>query len=321
MVDLGKLKGPADWPKARTKIEEEIQGLLGAMPKPPADLQVKTVDEIDFRGYSRRRVNYFIDGWNRVAAWVFLPEGKEEVPAILCCHQEVGQGKDEPAGLDGESRFAFAQHYAQLGYATIAPDCVTAGDRVSSRLPPLDSKAYYKDHPKLSVLGRMLHDHMQALSVISEMRRVDPARLGVVGHGLGAANALLLAAFDERVQTCVASCGFTRFETDKDAARWARDEGLVLLPGLKPMIESGKFTFDWEHILALAAPTATLVITSLTDAEFVNPKSCQKAVGLASKVYKMLGAASAIDPFAHHDGHTVTPETLEVADEWFDRWI
>ncbi len=321
MFDLGKLKTPVDWTTMRGQIEAAIVEEIGPVSRERVDLQLKTVDEVEFRGYVRKRVNYFVDGWDRISAWLFVPDGKDEAPGILCCHQQVGQGKDEPAGLEGDPRMAFAQHYAEMGYVTLAPDCVTAGDRVSMKLKPFDTKSFYKDNPKVSVTAKMLADHMRAIDVFAEVKRVDAARIGVVGHGLGAFNALLLSAFDDRVQACISSCGFTRFATDKEPERWAREEGFVLIPKLKEHIANGKYPFDWEHVLAMAAPSPTLVITALTDNEFANPRSCQKAVTMASKVYKLLGAPSALDFYGHHDGLRITPETLEIADEWFERWL
>jgi dienelactone hydrolase len=323
MVDLTKIKSAADWASKRTEIEQSVLGVLGELPRPKLDLQVKTVDEVEYHGYVRRRINYFVDPWERVAAWLFIPEGKEEVPAVLCCHSQVPQGKDEQAGLDGESRLAFAQYYAERGFVTLAPDCPTAGDRVSSRRQPYDSRSFYKDHPKMSIAGKMLHDHLRAVDVFNESKRVDTARVGVVGHGMGGANALLLTAFDDRVRACVASSGFTRFSTDKAIERWTGGEegGLSLLPGLKAHAEKKDFPFDWEHILALAAPSAVLVVSSQTEEPLPNPKSVTKAVGQAAHVYKLLRAPAALDQHAHSDGDRITGSTQEVMDEWFDRWL
>ena len=321
MADLTKLKSPIAWPKMRLDIAKAVTEVMGDVSEKRMEVQMKTVDEVEFRGYVRRRINYFVDSWDRIAAWLFVPDGKEEAPAILCCHQEAPQGKDEPAGLEGEHRLAFAQHYARLGYVTLAPDCMAAGERVSSRLEPYNTKAVYKDYPKLSYVGKMLRDHMHAIDVFHELKRVDTARIGVIGHGLGGLNALFLAAFDDRIQTCVASCGFTRFATDKEVQRWAREEGMVLFPKLKAHIESKDYPFDFEDLIAMAAPTATLILTSLSDSPFSNPKSCSKAATAAAKVYKALGAPSALDHYTHHDGHRITAESLEIADEWFERWL
>lgn len=316
MVDLNALKSAAEWSKARKEIAESVKGVLGQRPAKRSELQLSVVDEMDFPKYVRRRVNYFVDDWTRVSAWMFLPNHQEELPAILCCHQECRQGKAEPAGLEGSGRLAFAAHYAELGYVTIAPDCITAGERISSRSEPYDGALFYKDHPKASLLGKMLDDHAHALDVLEEERRVDPARIGVIGHGLGGTNALLLAALDGRVQCCVASCGFTRFSTDPKVERW-----LPWLPKLKAAIEAKSFDFDWEHLLAMAAPSAVMVITSLEGAAAENPESCQEAVSQVEKLYKYFGAPRAIDHFTHADGHQMTYEALGMADDWFERWI
>lgn len=321
MVDLSQLKSPLQWNGQRAKSEEAVLSVIGPVVRRSTELQLKVIEEVDFPGFIRQRVNYFVDEWNRVSAWLFVPSGKEESPAIVCLHQETPQGKDEPAGLEGDPRLAFARHYAEAGYVTIAPDALTAGERVSGRNKPLDSTSYYKENKKSSLLAKMLADHMSAVDVLAEIPRVDTARIGAIGHGLGATNALLLAAFDDRVLACVASCGFTRFATDKEPERWAPDEGLQLLPSLRDYVESAEYPFDWEHILAMAAPSAVLVVNSHADSKFSNPKSCQKAVTLAGRVYRLLGASGALDYYGHYDGHRITPETLEIADEWFERWL
>ena len=321
MQDLSKLKGLSEWPSVREKIDTAVRNVIGDIAAERVDLQMKTLDETSFPGYTRRRVNYFVDEWERVTAWLFVPDGRDEVPGILCCHQAVPQGKDEPAGLRGDPAQALARRYAELGYVTIAPDCITSGERQSHGLPPYDTRSLYKDHPKKSALGKMLQDHTYALEAMCELKRVDPARLGVVGHGLGGTNALLLAAFDQRVQCCVASCGFTRFADDKHPERWASDDGFVQLPELRAAIEKKSYPFDWEHILALIAPTPTFVVTSLDDEVLSNPKSCEKAVKSAKTMYKFLGAADALIQYTHHEGHKLSPDTLEQADEWFERWL
>lgn len=323
-IDLSKMKSPAMWPGMRQNVVQAVSEVVGPINRDKLDLQLKTVDEQEFRGYVRKRVNYFVDSWDRISAWLFVPEGKEEAPAIVCCHSQTASGKNEPAGEptnDSDSRLAFAQRYAEMGFITLAPDCLTAGDRCSSKMKPYDTRNFYKDNPKGSLAAKFLSDHCRAVDALCEVKRVDPARIGVIGHGMGGMNALLLAAFDERVAACVASEAFTRFATDKDPQRWFPEEGPVLLPRLKEFVDSGKYPFDWEHILALAAPTPLLLLYTLSNSPFSTPKSGEKAVTLASKVYKLLGAPGAIDHFGHHDGERVSAETMEVADEWFERWL
>ena len=82
-----------------------------------------------------------------------------------------------------------------------------------------------------------------------------------------------------------------------------------------------KFPFDWEHILALVAPSPTLLQTALNDPCFPKTRSCGKAVELAREVYNLLGAPEAIENIRHSEGHRMTVEGLEAADDWFDRWL
>lgn len=320
MQNFGKIKSPIEWPGVRKEIETAVSDLLGPRPKKRVELQTKTLDEREFRGYVRKRINYFVDEWDRISAWLFVPEGKEEVPGILCLHRQVSQGKDEPAGIEGDSRYALAQRYAEMGYVTLAPDCILAGDRVPRTHEAYDSKPFYKSSGKMSAAGKMLNDHLHALDLFSDMKRVDSARIGVIGHGLGGFNALILTAFDDRVRACVASSAFTRFETDKNLARWFEDDKLSLIPKLKNA-SAKDIGFDWEHILSLGAPCPTLVMSSLEEDTFSNPKSCETAVAEAAKIYKILGAALAAEHHGHPEGDELTPEVLELADDWFERWL
>ena len=321
MKDLAKATKLSEWRAFRGEIESAVLAVLGQLPKERLEPQVKVVDELQFPGYVRKRINYFVNDWERVSAWLFVPDGKDDQPAILCCHQTVPQGKDETAGLDGDSMLAFALHYADMGYVTLAPDCITAGDRIGPGLAPYDTKSFYKDHAAMSAMGKMLADHLCAIDVLCEVKCVDSARIGVIGHGLGGQNALFLEAFDERVQVGVASCGFTRFAADRKPERWARDRGFVYFPRLREAIERREFPFDWEHIMALAAPSPTLVIAALNDPCFPNTKSCEKAVAVAHGIYELLGASEALSIFTHNDGHRITADSLRAADDWFERWL
>lgn len=322
MPGLSEIKSIVEWPKMRPGIEKAVTASIGKPPKNRADLQLKIVDEFEGPGYTRRRVNYFVEEWERITAWLFVPDHKDdETPGIVCCHDAVPYGKDGPAGLHGEPTLAFARHFAERGYITIAPDCLTAGERVLSGLEPLKTRNFYKDHPRASLLGKMLYDHMHGVDALCETKGVDPARIGVIGHGFGGFNALMLAAFDERIQSCVSSCGFTRFHDDDNPARWVDNDGFVCVPKLKHCLEKREFPWDWEHILALAAPNPTLILTALNDDQLANTKSCEAAVKSAGNVYSLLGSADALNQITHKEGRVLNQRLLDESDEWFERWL
>lgn len=320
-VAAANLAEVTNWPKQRKSIEDALRKLLGKLPKQRVDLQLKTIDEQDFPGYSRRRINYFVDEWERISAWLFVPEDEEDAPALLCCHAEVPQGKDEPAGLEGEPNLALAKHYAELGYVTIAPDTITAGERVVPGKAAFDTSTFYKEHSKASALGRMFTDHQHAIDALAEVTQVDDERMGVIGHGLGGVNALILAALDDRIRACVASCGITRFAEDPNVSRWTGNGKFTALPQLKPAIEENQFPLDWEQIVALAAPTPMLLITALNDEQLDNTASCDTVVESARPIYHSLAASRAICNVTHKKGHSFPLEALAQADEWLDSWL
>jgi dienelactone hydrolase len=320
--DLTGLKDVAAWPKMRQSIETSIQSVIGKPKKDSVDLQVKVMDELDCPGYVRRRVNYFVDEWGRVSAWMFVPEVADEKPAILCCHPRSAMGKDELAGFEGgDPNLALAKYFAERGYVTFAPDCITSGERTYARQEAFHTKSFYKEHPKSSLMGKMLADHIKCIDLLSESEDVDPARIGVLGHGLGGANALLLAAFDDRVRTVVSSCGFTRLADDPNPNRWVEDDGCELMPKLAAALKKDKLPFDWEHVLALIAPNPTLLITALNDETLPKTASCATALKHAQTVYKLLGARDAVDNTTHKGGHAMPLEALDASLEWMDRWL
>jgi dienelactone hydrolase len=322
MVDLQAVQHVGEWPAARSKIESAVQAVLGDLPRDRPELQTKVAEETTFPGYVMQRVNYFVDDWNRVSAWLFIPEEREEeLPAVVCCHQESAFGKDEAAGLEGDKDYAFARRLAEMGFVTIAPDCVTAGERKSAGLLAYDTSRFLQDFKGMSPLGKMLVDHQQAIDVLLDTKTVDPERIGVMGHSLGGTNALLLAAFDERIEVGVSSCGFTRLEDDANPMRWCPEDGFVALPNLRPYAENEEFPWDWEHLIALAAPTPLMVLSSPEDESFPNGASCGEAVKRADRVYRLLGAGDALEHVSHNEGHAMGPAQFGLACAWLERWI
>ena len=328
MVDLGKLTGLTAWLDARAEIEDAVKRAMVPHTTPTVDPQITIIDEQTRPGYIRKRINYFVSDWERVTAWVFEPDGASDCPALVCCHHETPYAKDAAAGLEGDRSLALALHFAQRGYVTIAPDAITAGERVSSNREPYDATSFYKEHRKTSLLGKMLADHKQALNVLEDNRAVDPERLGVAGHGLGGTSALLLTAFDDRVQLCIASCAFTRFDGDPDPTRWCSADpgfsglkGLNLAPQLAPILSNGSLPFDWEHICALAAPNPTLILAGDCDETLPHANSCERATKAAQPVYEMLNASEALSCHVHAEGRSLPREMLDIADQWLDRWL
>ena len=71
----------------------------------------------------------------------------------------------------------------------------------------------------------------------------------------------------------------------------------------------------------MRAKPGRLVVAAENDPEFGSPKSCEKAVELASNVYRLLGASEALELLVHDGIQPMPPEVYEAADDWFERWL
>jgi pimeloyl-ACP methyl ester carboxylesterase len=162
---------------------------------------------------------------------------------------------------------------------------------------------------------------VRAIGALEECPGVDPDRIGVIGHGLGGTNALLLASADERIRAVVASCAFVPFAKDPKVGRWVDDDGLALAPKLKAAVAKDEYPFDWHHVLSMIAPNPTLILTAQNDEVLSGSKHCKESVITAAGVYELLGSADALNEYRHKEGHRMTFELVERAIAWFDQWL
>ncbi len=142
-------------------------------------------------------VSFFSDGL-RIAAYLYPPKGWKAGdppgPAVISLHGYSGM--KDVYGLDVPRRLA------EEGFFVLAPDHrgfgVSEGARGRQR--PLEQA----------------QDTYDAISYMEGVEGVDPERIGIYGTSFGGANAVWVAAFDERVKVVVTSVGV--FEGE----RWMR---------------------------------------------------------------------------------------------------
>jgi dienelactone hydrolase len=156
-------------------------------------------------------------------------------------------------------------------------------------------------------MAKMLWDAQRALDVIAAWPGVDPERLGVIGHSLGAKQTLYVAAFDERALAAVFSEGGIGIRMCNWNAPWY----------LGDQVDQPGFAHDHEELLRLAAPRAFLLIAGGgTDGE-----ESRRFIDAARPAYEHFNAADRLAFLNHRQGHCMAPEAQAAADEWLDRWL
>lgn len=305
----------AEWERRRAGILSAMQEVMGPLPdegrKVPLDMQV--VDEEEFPTYTRRRITFAVESWDRLPAFLLIPKKiAGRAPAMLCLHPTYDDGKDIVVGISGSPNRNYAQELAERGYVTLAPDYPGFGEYKAQR------KALY-EHGYESCTMKGIWNHMRCVDLLQSLPEVDLHRIGCIGHSLGGHNSLFLGVFDPRVKVLVTSCGFNAFAKyyNGDLTGWTHD-------GYMPKIatvygkDPARMPFDFPQILAALAPRPVFVNAPLNDANF-EVSGVRDCVDAARPVYALYGAENALEAVHPDCEHDFPDEARFPAYEFMDR--
>jgi dienelactone hydrolase/predicted enzyme related to lactoylglutathione lyase len=277
------VRAPAEEPYGTVAVFEDLYGNrfdlierrpllvlreLLALPPPPVAVAAEVRTERETDDYVVKRVAYRGDEDDAIAAYLFVPRGPGPFPAVVAHHQnnsEFHLGKSEVCGFAGAPLQAFAPALARRGLAVLAPDIVTFEERRTNgrgiEPHPSDWAGHYNELAYRLLRGqlllrKLLSDALRALSVLAAQPEVDAARIGVVGHSMGATITLYQAALDERVAFACAS-GLVH----SLAARMAQGVGI----GMAEVIPGAATRWTIADLLAAAARRPFLVVSAADD--------------------------------------------------------
>lgn len=288
-------------------IRDSLEKVMGTLPEltglPPMNIQYK--DSLKTEDYIRYTISFTVAENENLPAYLYIPvyNHQHKHPAMLVLHSTGVLGK---AIVDGQGDLpdrALAKELAERGYAVIAPDYPSFGDL----------KDYDFDNDRYES-GSMkgIFNHIRCVDLLQSLDRVDPERIGVIGHSLGGHNAMFVAAFDERLKVVVSSCGWTQFEyydigdsAEKYGGRlgpWAQDRYMPILK-TKYHLDQSKIPFNFHEIIALIAPRLFISNSPLRDTNF-DVKGVKEGIQKASVVYESLYLKDNLKVFypdAEHD--------------------
>ena len=156
-------------------------------------------------------------------------------------------------------------------------------------------------------MAKMLYDSLVAVDILAKLPGVDPARLGAVGHSLGAKEVLYLAALDERIKCTVSSEGGIGIKFSNWNAPWY----------LGPAVDEPGFAHDHHELLALCAPRPFLLIGG----ESADGDKGWPYIEAALPVYKLYDDKPIVGQFNHRLGHAVPPISEQRIEEWFAAYL
>ncbi|GIW79789.1 MAG: hypothetical protein KatS3mg105_1596 [Gemmatales bacterium] len=308
---LRKVTNHADWGRRRAHVLANMQLVMGSLPGPEirVPLDIHVVKETKADGYTRRKITFAAEPGVRVPAYLLIPDqAKDKTPAVLCLHQTTKVGKDEPAGLAGDSDLHFAHELARQGYICIVPDYPSFGE----------FKYDFRTNRHASGTMQAIWCNLRALDVLETVPQVDPDRIACIGHSLGGHNALFTAAFDLRIRAVIASCAFSTFSRD-DLDSWSSPR---YMPKIRETYKSDarKLPFDFHEVVGALAPRPVFINAPVRDHDFAVAGVKQVAASL-TPLYELLDARDKLR-FVHPDsGHDFPAKVRQEAYQWLKHWL
>lgn len=308
------IQSAVDWPSRRASILQGMEAVMGPFPETAkrGDLRFKRLDQpVKVSRHTRQKVSFEPTPGTVVKAWLLVPQnpggmpGTAKFPAMLCLHQTISIGKDEPVGLGPTHSKRQAFDLADRGFVCLAPDYPSFGEY------PCD----FKDPAWKSGSMLAIWNNSRAVDLLCSLPEVDPERIGAIGHSLGGHNSLFTAVFEPRLRVAVTSCGFTAFPRymKGNLTGWTSSRYMPRISAVYGN-DPGRMPFDFPEVLAAIAPRAVFISAPSRDDNF-DPQGVSDSVAAAAGVFRLLGVPDRLQLRVPEGGHDFQEETrLEAYD-------
>lgn len=313
------VKTVADWELRRRHILAGMQLAMGPLPDDArrVPLDVEIVSEEKTEKYLRRKIRYTPEPGDRVPAWLLIPHavaGKAQAAAaMLCLHQTIPVGKDEPAAVGTRNNLNYAHELAERGFVCLAPDYPSFGEY------PFDFKTQGKDYVSGSM--KAIWNNIRAVDLLVGTPEVHAQRIGVIGHSLGGHNALFTAMFEPRLRAVVSSCGWTPFHDyyGGKLAGWTSDR---YMPRIRDVYHNSpdEVPFDFYEIIGGLAPRGFFSCSPTGDSNF-DVTGVRKGIAEARKIYELYGAADRLRLETPDSAHDFPPATRAASYQWLEEQL
>lgn len=334
LTELDTRPGPPEalpdgqaWPERRALIERVWRDFLGTLEEPgTGGVTVREKSPEAGEPFERWTVDVDGGGIGPIPAHLLVPDSAASsagapAPAVIACHPTHPDGKHAITTAAGEGRRPYGLELARRGYVVIAPDCLSAGERVYDGHKAYRTAPFYREYPESTIVARNISDHQSALNTLCELPFVDADRIGAIGHSLGGYNAYFLAGLDDRVQAVVSSCGFSPFRHDPRPERWGQRDWYTHLPAITDERARGQVPFDFGQIAALVAPRPFFNYFGQTDAIFPHWQAIGEALQSVRQLYDSIGHERRFEMLMGGGPHDFPTQVRDLSYRFLDYWL
>lgn len=324
---LDGVKGADDWNVKRSGIRRQWLEVMGEVPERfPVSWEVRS--ERKERDHTRIHLAYSTAYGDTVPAYLLIPDdtvgGRNEAgrrPAVLALHPTHESGKANVSLPSGRDNRRYGLELVSRGYIVLAPDALTAGERIYDGLPGFHSGPFYERHPTWSTVGKNTVDHQYGIDLLCSLDGVAKDRIGVIGHSFGGYNAYFLAGLDDRIQAVVSSCGFSPFYGDPHPTHWGVREWYTHLPKITDYLSRYEVPFEFHEIAALAAPVPSFHYYGQGDKIFPHWQAIGACMAELYDLYRFLEAGDRFQAVMTAKEHDFPSEIRGMAYSFLDRWL
>jgi dienelactone hydrolase len=306
-----------NWSKYRIKFLKIYKKLLGEFPT-KIPFSTKIIEKREYDDYIRKKVIFQSEIKESIFAYLLIPKKskyycKQGLPIVICLHQHGGQfglGKSEIVGRIGNKNQQYGIELVKRGYAVFAADsrCFEErqkywdGDGIYSHKLLLEGR---------TLAGMFIWDIKRAIDWIETNKEIDSNRIGVIGHSMGAMQALILAPLEERIKVVVASCGVKVLKI-----AFLRGDSFPWIYQIPGFLKIG----DLPLLYSMIAPRPLLLLGRNLDkiSTLEEQRIVKKEV---MKIYKSLEKREYFSYYLEDGGHDFSYTMRERAYKWLEKWL
>lgn len=312
---------------AKAKVLE----CMMASPRQADSYSMNIISQEQREGYKAMKIEFNVNAYSRIRAYILVPEGDGPFPAINLLHDHGGHlfiGKekmirpiDENAEVTDDARMWSERLYdgqymgdylASKGYVVFSADAPMWGER--GREEGVDRSKYDIIAGNMMMLGRdlsafMTYDDISGTHFLSTLPYVDSSRIGCAGCSMGGYRAWMLSALSDDIKVGASICWMTTTMVQMSVKDKKKEYGgfANCIPGLRQYL-------DYPHIASLACPKPMLFINGTQDHLFP-VDGTREAFSIMQETWKSQNAADKISTelwdIPHSCGKSVQQRVLE----------
>lgn len=303
--DGSPVKTPADWAKRRQEILDYWHSVMGPWPALLARPKLELLESKPRENFLQHRVSVEIASGQMARGYLLVPNGEGPFPAVLIPYYEP----ETSIGMSDQKLRDFGYQLTRRGFVTLSIGS-PGGD---ARKPIVSGGDQTQPLSLLAYIAANCH------TALAQLKEVDPARIGVVGHSYGGKWAMFAACLYDKFACGVWSDpGIVFDESRPNVNYWepwylGKDATQTRVPGVpsstnprtgayQKLYDSGR---DLHEILGLMAPRPFLVSGGSED-----PVERWLALTRVAEIYQLLGADEGV-AMTNRKDHSPNPESNE----------